>query len=270
MEKTQEYGEEIIHIIPLGHEIDRAVKPFEKYKANKAYLLAVTETLGKYSQDMINKQKFYVESVKNQLERKGIDTDVRNIDMFNTLEVIKHISNLIVQEKAKGNRVFVNISSAGRLTSVAATLAAMAHQVKAYYVVADGYSESEEDKKKHGLSSCRELRLQFLESLPFKLPKEEGMKVLVRLCMKEEAMKPADILEYLGSQKVEGFEKCVDMHSRRMLRKDKINCLMKLNKRILEKLQADGYISREKSGRDNRIRITPKGIYVAHISGELK
>jgi len=28
--------EEIVHIVPLGHEIDRAVKPFERYKANKA------------------------------------------------------------------------------------------------------------------------------------------------------------------------------------------------------------------------------------------
>jgi len=27
--------EEIVHIVPLGHEIDRAVKPFERYKSQQ-------------------------------------------------------------------------------------------------------------------------------------------------------------------------------------------------------------------------------------------
>ena len=31
--------EEIVHIIPLGFEIDRAVKPFGKLKANRVYIL---------------------------------------------------------------------------------------------------------------------------------------------------------------------------------------------------------------------------------------
>jgi len=264
------FGEEIIHIIPLGHEIDRAVKPFERYKANKVYLLAVTETFGKYSIDMIEKQRYYVKVVKEKLERQGIETEHRNIDMFDTLEVIKHISNIIVEEKTKGNRVFVNISSAGRLTSVAATLSAMAHGVKAYYVVADGYSEGEEEKKKHGLSFCKQLRLQFLENLPLQLPKENEMKVLAKLCKERKGMKTIEILEHLGSQNVQGFEKCADIRSRKMLRGEKINYLMKLNKGILGKLEANGYISREKSGKYNLIKITQSGIYVAHISGELE
>jgi len=270
MEKLEGFGEEIIHIIPLGHEIDRAVKPFERYKANKVYLLAVTETFGKYSEDMINKQRDYVEIVKNKLEKQGIETEYRNVDMFNTLEVIKHISNIIVEEKARGNRVFVNISSAGRLTSVAAMLASMAHGVKAYYVVADGYSQSEEEKKKYGLSFCRQLRLQFIENLSLQLPKENEMKILVKLCKEGKGMKTIDILKHLGSQKVPGFEKYTDKSLPKMTRGEKINYLMKLNKGMLEKLEANGYISREKRGRYNLIKITQSGIYVAHISGELK
>lgn len=270
MEKAVEgFGEEIIHIIPLGHEIDRAVKPFERYKANKVYLLAVTETFGKYSMDMVKKQEYYVNVVKDRLKEYGIEVEHRNIDMFDILEVIKHISNIIVEEKAKGNRVFVNISSAGRLTSAAATLAAMAHGVKAYYVVADGYSESPEEKDKHGLSICRKLRLKPLPNLPLPLPKENEMRVLVKLC-REKQMKTLDILEYLGSQKAPGFEKCADIRSRKIPRGERINYLMKLNKGILEKLEANGYISRERSGKYNLIKITESGIYVAHISGELK
>lgn len=267
---VERFGEEIIHIIPLGHEIDRAIKPFERYKANKVYLLAVTETFRKYSIDMIERQRYYVNVVKEKLKEHEIEVEHRNIDMFDILEVIKHISNIVVEEKAKGNRVFVNISSAGRLTSVAATLAAMAHGVKAYYVMADGYSENEEERKKHGLSICRQLRLMFLENLPIQLPKENEMKILVKLCKERKGLKTIDLLEHLGSQKVLGFEKCANIRLRKIPKGEKINYLMKLNKGILEKLEANGYISRERSGKYNLIKIAQSGIYVAHISGELK
>jgi len=32
---------DVVHIIPLGHEIDRAVAPFTKNKADRAYILAI-------------------------------------------------------------------------------------------------------------------------------------------------------------------------------------------------------------------------------------
>lgn len=59
--------EEIVHIVPLGHEIDRAVKPFVSHKANKVYILAVTDTFGKYSEEMIKKQKYYLERLSEYL-----------------------------------------------------------------------------------------------------------------------------------------------------------------------------------------------------------
>jgi len=261
--------EEIVHIVPLGHEIDRAVKPFERYKANKVVLLAVTETFGKYSQEMIKKQKYYLEIVMNKLKERGIEVEHRNIDMFDMLEVIKSIANLIAEEKGRGNRVYVNISGAGRLTSAAATLAAMAHGVKAYYVSAEGYSENKEDKMKHGLSICRKApRVELLETFQLQLPKEEGIKVLVKLCREGKGMKTTEILEHLASEKVEGFEKCAPW--RKVPRKERFNYLMKLNKRILEKLDVSGYITRERRGRYNLIKVTKAGAYVAHISGQLK
>jgi len=271
MEKpSEEFGEEIVHIIPLGHEIDRAVVPFERYKANKVYLLAVTErpkdSKTKYSDKLIEEQRCYLEIVRNKLKERGIEVVHRNVDMFDLLEVIKNVSNVILEEKTKNNTVFVNISGAGRLTSVGATLAAMAHGAKAYYVGADEYSESEEDKKKHGLSICRKLKLQFLEKLQLQLPKNTEMKILVKLCEEQKEMKTIDILKFLRAEKVEGFEE----EYLRLRRTERSNYLMKLNKGILEKLEASGYVTRERRGKCNIIKITKAGIYVAHISGLLK
>jgi len=145
---------------------------------------------------------------------------------------------------------------------------------KAYYVEADGYSENPEDKKEHGISICRKLKLEFIEGLPLQLPSDREMKVLTELCRRKRPMKPIEIVGYLGSQKTPGFENCLDIASRRIARKDKayvkrINYLMKLNKRILEKLETNGYIKRERVGTNNLVKITEAGIFVAHFSGEL-
>lgn len=262
-------GEEIIHIIPLGHEIDRAVKPFEKYKANRAHILCVLDSFGKYSAEMIEEQRYFLNVVKSKLENYGIEVIVHNVDMFDILEVIKLISNLIAQEKAQQNIVYINISSAGRLTSVAAYLAAMAHNAKAYYVIADRYSASEKEKRIHGISICESVKVNFLETFKMQLPSKNQMKVLVKLSKEKKPMKTTEIIEHLAREGVQGFERCTDMRSRKLPRKDKINCLMKLNKGILQKLEENGYIKRVKVGRYNTIVLTEAGKYVAHISGQL-
>ncbi|MGA3059628.1 MAG: DUF6293 family protein [Candidatus Bathyarchaeia archaeon] len=269
--ETKGFGEEIIHMIPLGHEIDRAVKPFEKYKANKVYLLALNETFGRYEKEMIEKQQYYTEAVKAIIESYGIPVQSLNVDLFDTLEVAKHLSRIIVEEKAKKNQVFVNMSSGNKLSSVVSTLTAMAHKAKAYYVVADGYTETEADKKKHGISFCNRLELRWIENLPLKLPSDNELKVLVSLCLeKSGCMNTTKILQSLGTQKVKGYEKCTEMFTRKMSRGEKTNCLMKLNKGILSKLESEGYVSREKQGKYNLIKIEPKGVFVAHISGQMK
>ena len=60
-------------------------------------------------------------------------------------------AGVIVAEQSLGNRVSVNMSAAGRLTSVGATLAGMVHGVQVYYVPANRYPETEEDRREHGL-----------------------------------------------------------------------------------------------------------------------
>ncbi len=91
--------EEIVHIIPLGHEIDRAVKPFEKYKANRVHILSVLQTFKKYSLEMVEEQKYFTDTVADRLRSFGIGITIHTLDMFNVLEVIKKISNIIYKEK---------------------------------------------------------------------------------------------------------------------------------------------------------------------------
>jgi len=260
--------EKIVHIVPLGHEVDRAVKPFEKYKANKIYILALTETFGKYSGEMVERQRYYVKKVADKLRSLGIEVECRVVDMFNMLETLRNISRIVLEEKRKGNIVYINISSSGRLTSAAATLVAMPHKVKAYYVPAERYSESLKDKMEHGLSICSEdPKIQVIQTFPLQLPGEDGVKVLVKLCREKKGMKTTEIAEYLGLEGVEGFEGCAPWS--KVPRSKRFNYLIKLNKRILTKLEKDDYVKRKRRRRYNIIKITTGGVYVAHISGQL-
>jgi len=261
--------EEIVHIVPLGHEVDRAVKPFEKFKANRVHLLVIPES-EKYRRNMVDKQEHFLAVVSKKLEEKGIEVQCRNVDLFDMLQVMKSVSEIILSEKSKGNIVYVNMSAAGRLTSVGATLASMVHGAKVYYVVADRYSEKEEEETQHGLSICETPKVTFLENFQLKLPDEAGLTVLVHLCQKEKGLKTKEILDVLRESGIEGFERDYTKLRGEEKRKTQQKYLISLNKVILDKLEKSGYITREKLGRYNTIKITESGRYVAHISGLIK
>lgn len=76
-------------------------------------------------------------------------------------------------------------------------------------------------------------------------------------------MKTTQIINFLHNEGVEGYEE----EYGRMHRIKRINYLMKLNKGILEKLERDEYITWERVGKYNTIKMTESGKYIAHISG---
>lgn len=212
---------------------------------------------------MLERQKHYLNLVTSKLRSLGIEVKYINTDTFNLLEVMGTIARIIREEKSRKNRVFVNMSAAGRLTSFGAALAAMHQGARVYYVVADDYSKTPEELLEHGISICRELRIQFIENLKLLFPDERAQKVLAWLCKAEKGKKTAEIIGFLREQRIQGFEEEYD----KMKRNKKSNYLMKLNKGILEKLENEGYITRERLGKNNIIKITDSGRYIAYLSG---
>jgi len=265
--------QEIVHIIPLGHEFDRAIKPFEDSKPNRIHLLSISNT-PKYSEEMLERQSYFTSKVSTFLNEKGIHVVHHDVDLFDILEVMKHVSNIIVQEKSNGNLVLVNMSACGRLTSIGATLAAMAHDVTVYYVSADDYSLNVDDFNDHGLSICSINKTIRFENFEFNLPDKISTSILVELCRYGKGMTTKDIRGLLHNLNVPGFEIDADSigkaEKNEKRRLEKTKQLMKLEKSYLSHLERIGYICREKSGRNNIIYITDAGRYIAHISGMLE
>ncbi|WP_292517573.1 DUF6293 family protein [Methanoculleus sp.] len=270
--------EKVVHIIPLGHEYDRAVKPFEDSNADRVYILTRWHDPSA-AMKMVDNQRHYANKVRDTLLKRGIDVRCESVNLFDFLEVTKSISKIIVREKAEGNRIQMNMSAAGRLTSVAATLVGMHHDVQVYYVHADDYPDEPDKRQEHGLSICDSNKVTYLTNLKFDMPDPIGMNILAYLCEKEKKVNTRDLLGKLQELQVEGFQELFcddikltdsDKHKDNQRRTLQSRQLMKLNKTILEKLEKKGYIRRERIGRNIYVSHTDTGKYVAYLSGLVK
>ncbi len=83
-------------------------------------------------------------------------------------------------------------------------------------------------------------------------------------------MNTEEILDLLVSNGVEMFVDEKKSHSKEEVRRLKQKNRVNLNKVVLNKLEKDGYIRREKIGRFNRIKLTESGEYMANIVGTTK
>ena len=192
--------EQLVHIIPLGYEIDRVVTPFHELKAHRVYLISMDD-LTKYDRsaehELTSREHEYDQRNCELLQSKGIDLILFRIDMFHIIKVMETVSRIIVKEKKDGNRVYGNMSACGKIPCVGATLAAMIHNVQLYYVRANRYSANEEEQEEHGLSICEEVRIWQLENFRFALPDEPSLMLLNYLGKKEQELSCDDRIRFL-------------------------------------------------------------------------
>lgn len=274
--------EENVHIIPLGHEYDRAVTPFKNRSVDRVYLLSITERTGTYADIMVSRQEHFNKKVIEFFENKNIEVKYIEVQLFNILEVMKHISKIIKDEQKKGNKVHINISACGRKTSIGAAFAGMANKADVYYVSAETYSLTDDDFQKHGLSICYKGTTEKFENFELDLPKEVPQKILEKLYQENRGVRSTEIRDYLHEIGVEGFEiKLADIpKATKVITKpdgtlknkhdEIIAQSIRLEKKYLGPLERSRYIRREPSGKTNILFITESGKYVACIRGQVR
>ena len=256
--------EEIVHVVPLGIEYDRAITPFKGkggFKPNRVYLLTIPRS-SKAPFEIVEQHCEIAERVKAFLIERSIEVIIVDTTLIDLLDVMKKISNIVREEEKLGNNVYVNLSSAGRLTSIGAAFAGMFHNVKTYYVKADKYSKTVQERKEHGITITEKRDIIFLENFEIVIPNELGLKVIVEI-YKNRKMKSIDIIQFLFRSKVEGFENYFAARKR----SQKTALLMRLNRTIMEKLEKSGYLIKNKIGRENEYELTKSGEYIANLCG---
>ncbi|MDH5200002.1 MAG: DUF6293 family protein [Candidatus Bathyarchaeota archaeon] len=263
---TEAEVEKIIHVIPVEVEIDRAVRPFQDpngFKANRIYLLGTTDE-SSFKGERGWLVPHCLRKVGERLEALGIEVVTVETCIWDLQDVMRKVSRIVLEERSRGNIVYVNMSAGGPFVSVASALSAMVQDARLYYVRCARYSETLEEKLEHGNGVCDKYEVQFLENFRIITPDKRALTVLVELYTRG-SMSTSDLLTVLHDRGVEGFEE----DHRLLSRGDKISLLMRLNKGVTGKLEKVGYIKKERRGRENVYRITESGKYVACISGLL-
>ena len=265
---------ERVHLIPLGHEIDRAVKPFKTYRAERAYVIVVPDNAD-LDEQMLEKQRHYTKRVCEGLLAAGVRPEVAYCNMFDILDVLRVVSSLIVREKRQGNDVLINMSACGRMTSVAVTMAAMVHGVTAYYVHADRYATGDDAtlEADHGLSIVETGRVEPLYNFSIMMPDAECQLLLCELYRRGQGMTSKDLFTFFHKKEVEGYKFLPQKEDKSggyvssSLNRELLN---RTNRKYLHKLEAAGYITRIWSGRRFSVHITDAGRYIACVSGLLE
>jgi hypothetical protein len=263
---------ENVHIIPLGHEIDRAVKPLIKTKADRVHLLAILPD-AELDPVMKEKQVTYTREVTVRIEELNIPVQFHGVDMFDILEVMKKVSRIIVIEKEKGNNVYVNMSACGRKTSFAVTITSMFHDVPAYYVAADSYATGENSGKEtdHGMSIVESGNIELLQQFRIMKPDETNIALLAELYRRKTKkmpdMKSEEIIDFFNRMKVHGFN--VKPEEKRGLERSQLKraLLNRINRAHLDELETQEYIKKTRIGKEFFIKITNAGSHIACVSG---
>jgi len=129
-----------VHVIPIGLEIDRATLPLREYKADRVYLLAP-----EYGDPI---DDYFLDNVMAGLD-KGIEVIVETYDRWDDFYgILAKFCEILKRER--GNRVFVNISSGGKLPGIAGTLASLMFDATAYYVVPERYENRLKEQSTRG------------------------------------------------------------------------------------------------------------------------
>ena len=265
--------ERLVHLVPLGWERDRAVKPILEAHAHRVYLLVRTD------HELTDR---FTRMVSKDLE-VGVPKDAIHIvplDNKNEFDsVLMHIARLILKERSEGNRVYISMGASGKVAAAAATLAAMYHDEHIgalYYAKSDAYTVQLPDAtaqfQEHGLS----IGYRETVSLPrFRIqrPRESAVRALATLYNKGPLTINQLILE-LKELKVDPFHAAEvsenptgpDRYERA---KETLRWGAKLRRLVLNEIIEEGLVRQTARGDGGKVRLelTRDGEYHALISG---
>ena len=267
--------ERLVHVVPLGWEKDRAVRPILEMKAHRVYLLSRT--------DSPHNNRFIT------LARKGLAEEVEEdevrlveIDASREFEsVLLNVSRTIVTESEAGSRVHLNMSASGKIAAAAATVAGMYHYARLgrlYYSLQEAYTVLQPDPAAkfhdHGLS-IGYTGTRTLPRFPLYRPKEACIHALAALYEKG-PLTLLELMKELRRRGIEPFDDLPDIKAARKQRgeqgeKDLLAWSAKLRRLVLKDLQP-AFVRLTPRGDGGKVRVVlqPDGEFQALVSGLVK
>lgn len=252
-----------VHIVPVGFELDTAVKPVQYIGADKVYLTnrkdCVYEVEKKFS-DLFEQEL----SARMKKLNPSLEVITQRVDMFDFNQVLALFSRIIIKEVKEGNLVYMNVSSSTTLQSIAGLLSVLMYgspngepQAYAYYVKPTGFNPEPVDKRGEvvGLTQVDGIRegdtLIFLPDYSLSAPKTELIRVLSLL-----DDSPTDQLRLKKALVERGMVK-TDLKGEKVGRSKRLHSWYLRN--VLMPLLDNGFVKKVGKGKHSELHLTPKG-----------
>jgi len=232
-----------VHIAPLGFEIDRIVIPLKETKADKLWLMVHEKTAE-------DKSGPYLEKIKKECKKLGVQLEISYADRLNIFKVIKAVKEIIAKEK--NNYIYVNVASGSKIQAIACMMACMilkeCKNIQPFYAEPEKYAAFEGKQQSFGIKDTIPL-----PTYEIQIPKQKLLEAL-------------KIVHEHKNQKLTKKEMAVIAEEKGLItiNAEKLNHsqarFASLDKNIIEPLEKEwGFVEIEKIGRNRWIKITEEG-----------
>ncbi|MFP8953915.1 DUF6293 family protein [Natrialbaceae archaeon A-arb3/5] len=241
-----------VHIVPLGYEFDRVLEPIREQRADLVYLLEDEEA---FSPDYHERLRAELESIVPTVERRTCDL----MDVYAVLGEVTTIASAHPEDT-----VYVNVSGAGTIPAIGATIACMdvSTDAHAYYVEPASYAhDGEAEPTSTGLSETAEVPIYPIDS-----PTTDQIAIMAFLSEprsweryhddRTAPPKKKDLIEFARAQ---GLSFMADRQAPSGRAGEDKGAFRVLDTHILDPLLEDGYVTIEAVGRRRVVELTERG-----------
>ena len=238
-----------VHIAPLGFEIDRIVLPLKETKADKLWLLVHEKTAE-------DKSGPYLEKIKKECKKIGVELEISYADRLNMFKVIKAVKEIITEEK--NNYVYVNVASGSKIQAIACMMACMilkeCKNIQPFYAEPEKYAAFEGKQQSFGIKDTIPLPTYEIQT-----PKPKLLQALkIVHDAKNQKITKKEMAEIAEEQELITINSEEKNHSQARF--------ASLDKNIIQPLQDEwNFIDVEKIGRNRWIKITQEGLDAAEF-----
>ncbi len=224
-----------VHIVPVGFEKDRIIKPIIELKADKVYLIGYKEKGAGLP---------FVEYAEKKLIEKGIKVKVENCNRNDLFDLIKCFKDIIDIEK--GNNIYINVSSGGTFPSIAGTMSSMLFRernvsIEPYYVTPEKYENEPKPNKYLKPESYGVKEIVSIPNYKVYLPPKHLIKVIKFIERFSEGVSKKELIRYVFDEGIATSQKYEKKSKNQKIspvekQKEASNKHMWVNHNIIEKL----------------------------------
>ncbi|KER05694.1 hypothetical protein AAA799E16_01660 [Marine Group I thaumarchaeote SCGC AAA799-E16] len=232
-----------VHIAPLGFEIDRIILPLKETKADKLWLLVHEKTAE-------DKSGPYLESIRKQCKKLGVELQVSYADRLSIFKVIKSVKEIITQEEK--NYIYVNVASGSKIQAIACMMACMilkeCKNIQPFYAEPEKYAAFEGKQQSFGIKDTIPLPTYEIQTPKPKLL--QALKIIHETPNQKITKK--EMAEIAEEQEIIVINSEEKNHSQARF--------ASLDKNIIQPLVDEwNFVEIEKIGRNRWIKITEEG-----------